>query len=65
MFFVGIFFLGLWVAGLVSSYTMGGFIHALLILAVMALLSSMIRGGKSNRLAELRSTADEIDSPRV
>jgi len=65
MFFVGIFFLGLWVAGLVSSYTMGGFIHALLILAVMALLSSMIRGGKSNQLAELRSSADETDPPRV
>jgi ABC-type uncharacterized transport system permease subunit len=59
MLFLGVFFLGLWLAGLVTSYTMGGFIHALLILAVMALLSCLIRGGNSNRLAELTASAEQ------
>lgn len=60
MLFLGVFFLGLWVAGLVTSHTLGGFIHVLLILATMALLNSLIRGNShSNRLAELRASGDE------
>ncbi|HZS99953.1 MAG TPA: DUF5670 family protein [Terriglobales bacterium] len=58
MLFLGVFFLGLWLAGLVTSYTMGGFIHVLAILATMALLSCMIRGGNSKRLAELTASND-------
>jgi hypothetical protein len=34
----------LWVLGLVSSYTMGGFIHILLVVAVIALLVQIIQG---------------------
>jgi hypothetical protein len=34
----------LWALGLVSSYTMGGFIHILLVLAVIAVVISLIRG---------------------
>jgi hypothetical protein len=34
----------LWVLGLVSSYTMGGFIHLLLIIAVIVVLLRVIRG---------------------
>jgi len=34
----------LWALGLVSSYTMGGFIHVLLVLAVVAVVISLIRG---------------------
>jgi hypothetical protein len=34
----------LWALGLVSSYTMGGFIHILLVLAVVAVIVSLIRG---------------------
>ena len=34
----------LWGLGLVSSYTMGGFIHILLVLAVIALLVQIIQG---------------------
>jgi len=63
MLFLGIFFLGLWVAGLVTSYTMGGFIHALLILATMALLSCIIRGGNSSRLAELTASGEKSSVP--
>ncbi len=34
----------LWLLGLVSSYTMGGFIHILIILAVITVLISVIQG---------------------
>lgn len=34
----------LWMLGVVSSYTLGGFIHILLVLAVVALLIQLIQG---------------------
>lgn len=34
----------LWALGLVSSYTLGGFIHILLVLAVVVLLVNLLRG---------------------
>ena len=34
----------LWLLGLVSSYTMGGFIHILLIAAIIVVLVRVIRG---------------------
>jgi Family of unknown function (DUF5670) len=34
----------LWMLGVVSSYTLGGFIHILLIVAVVALLIQLIQG---------------------
>ena len=34
----------LWALGLVSSYTMGGFIHILLVVAVVMILIRVIRG---------------------
>ena len=34
----------LWFLGVVTSYTLGGFIHLLLILAVIAVLVRLIRG---------------------
>ena len=33
----------LWILGLVSSYTMGGFIHILLVIAVVVVLLRLIR----------------------
>ena len=36
----------LWVLGLVTSYTMGGFIHILLVLALVTFLIRMIQGRK-------------------
>ncbi len=36
----------LWVVGLVSSYTMGGLIHILLVIAVVVLLLRVIQGRK-------------------
>jgi len=34
----------LWLVGLVSSYTLGGFIHLLLLLALVVLLINLITG---------------------
>jgi len=34
----------LWLLGLVTSYTMGGFIHVLLVIAVAVLLIQLISG---------------------
>lgn len=34
----------LWLLGLVSSYTMGGFIHLLLVLAIVVILIRVIQG---------------------
>jgi Family of unknown function (DUF5670) len=34
----------LWLLGLVSSYTLGGFIHILLVIAVIMILVRLIRG---------------------
>jgi hypothetical protein len=36
----------LWVLGLVSSYTMGGFIHLLIVLAIVVVLIRIIQGKK-------------------
>ncbi|MBF0314852.1 MAG: lmo0937 family membrane protein [Oligoflexia bacterium] len=37
----------LWLLGLVSGYTIGGFIHLLLILAIVVVLIRIIRGQKT------------------
>jgi hypothetical protein len=34
----------LWLLGLVSSYTLGGFIHVLLVLAIIVFLIQIIQG---------------------
>ena len=36
----------LWLLGVVSSYTMGGFIHVLLVLAIVTILIRLIRGNR-------------------
>lgn len=41
---IAIILLVLWLLGLVSSYTLGGFIHILLILAIVAVLVRLIQG---------------------
>jgi hypothetical protein len=37
----------LWFLGLVTSYTMGGFIHILLVLAIVAFLIQVIQGRRA------------------
>jgi hypothetical protein len=36
----------LWLLGLVSSYTMGGFVHVLLVVAIIIVLVRVIQGRK-------------------
>ena len=47
LYTVAVVLLILWVLGLVSSYTLGGFIHILLILAVVVILVNVISGRKA------------------
>ena len=37
----------LWLLGLVSSYTLGGFIHILLVLAVIIIVINLIQGRRA------------------
>jgi Family of unknown function (DUF5670) len=37
----------LWILGLVSSYTLGGFIHLLLVLAVVILIINLVSGRRA------------------
>lgn len=41
---IAIVLLILWALGLVSSYTMGGFIHILLVVAIVVILVRIIQG---------------------
>jgi hypothetical protein len=41
---IAIVLLLLWLLGLVSSYTMGGFIHILLVIAIVVVLVRLIQG---------------------
>jgi Family of unknown function (DUF5670) len=41
---IAVILLVLWALGLVSAYTMGGFIHILLVLAIIVVLIRVIQG---------------------
>jgi Family of unknown function (DUF5670) len=41
---IAVVLLVLWALGLVSSYTLGGFIHVLLVLAVIAVIVQLVQG---------------------
>ena len=41
---IAVILLVLWILGLVTSFTLGGFIHILLILAIITVLVRIIRG---------------------
>jgi len=41
---IAVVFLVLWLLGLVTSYTMGGFIHVLLVIAVIVVILRVIQG---------------------
>lgn len=44
LYTIAVVLLILWLLGLVSSYTLGGFIHILLVVAVVMILVSLISG---------------------
>ena len=46
LYTVAVVLVVLWLLGLVSSYTMGGFIHILLVIAVIVILLQVISGRK-------------------
>jgi asparagine N-glycosylation enzyme membrane subunit Stt3 len=41
---IAVLLLILWLLGMITSYTLGGFIHILLILAIIAVLVRIIQG---------------------
>jgi hypothetical protein len=43
---IAVILIVLWLLGLVSSYTMGGFIHVLLVIAIVVVLINVIQGRK-------------------
>lgn len=59
MIFMGVILFALWVTGVATSHTMGGFIHVLLILAIVALMSRIIRSNTSTKLAEWRASTPQ------
>jgi hypothetical protein len=44
---IAVILIVLWAFGLVSSYTMGGFIHILLVLAIIVVLLNVIQGRRA------------------
>ncbi len=44
LYTIAVVLIVLWLLGLVSSYTMGGFIHVLLVIAVIVVLLNLIQG---------------------
>ena len=46
LYTIAIVLLVLWLLGLVTSYTLGGFIHVLLVIAIIVILLRVISGRK-------------------
>lgn len=46
LFTIAIVLILLWLLGLISTYTMGGFIHILLVVAIVLILVRVISGRK-------------------
>jgi hypothetical protein len=46
---IAVVLLILWALGLVSSYTMGGFIHFLLIIAIIVIVVNLLQGRRARR----------------
>ena len=47
LYTIAVILLVLWLLGLVTSYTMGGFIHILLVVAIVMVLVNVISGRRS------------------
>ena len=46
LYIFAVVLIGLWLLGIVSSYTMSGFIHILLVIAIVLVLVRIISGKK-------------------
>lgn len=47
LYTIAVVLLILWLLGLVTSYTIGGFIHILLVIAIVVVLLRVIGGGRA------------------
>lgn len=47
LYTIAVVLLVLWLLGLVSSYTLGGFIHILLVVAIVMVLVRLLTGTRS------------------
>jgi hypothetical protein len=47
LYTIAVVILALWLLGLVTSYTMGGLIHVLLVVAIVMILLNFVRGRRS------------------
>jgi len=47
LYTIAVVLLILWLLGLVSSYTMGGFIHILVVVAIVMVLVNLISGRRA------------------
>ena len=47
LYTIAVILLVLWLLGLVSSFTMGGFIHILLVVAIVMVLVNLITGRRA------------------
>jgi hypothetical protein len=47
LYTVAVVFVVLWLLGMISSYTMGGFVHVLLVLAIVVILVRVIQGRRA------------------
>jgi hypothetical protein len=47
LYTISLILIVLWLLGLVTSYTMGGFIHALLVIAIVVILLRVISGRRA------------------
>jgi hypothetical protein len=48
LYTIAVVLLILWLLGLVTSYTLGGFIHVLLVVAVIVVLLNLITGRRAS-----------------
>jgi hypothetical protein len=44
LYTIAVILIVLWLVGLLTSYTLGGFIHLLLVIAIIAVLVRLIKG---------------------
>ena len=59
LYTIAVILLVLWILGLVTNYTIGGFIYVLLVAAIILFLIRIVRGGKSNKIKK------ESPAPRL
>ncbi len=46
LYLIAIVFVILWLLGMITSYTLGGFVHILLVIALVVVLVRIIQGNK-------------------